>query len=141
MKIVRELICCIIVGVAVFMASPFAAGFYYDYCGPRATEQGWLNRAIYDLKIMRFKADPETKAILDYTINRYNRIGGFDVMVMPIPAAGMNCPFCPGITLDPEVLEYPIHEGALILVHEAMHDYYPYFHPWIDSRMRKVGCF
>jgi hypothetical protein len=34
----------------------------------------------------------------------------------------------------------PIEDGAMILVHEAMHDYWPYFHPFVDEHMRKVGC-
>ncbi len=140
MRVLRS----ILTVVFVFLAIPFFAGAWYAGCGDRLAEQAWLDRAIWHLKILRTTCqDPEVCVVLDYTIDRYNKIGPWDVMVMPLTnprgrTLGANWPFCPGITLDPEVLSYPIHEGALILAHEACHDFYPYFHPYVDPLVKKV---
>jgi hypothetical protein len=83
---------------------------------------------------------------LDYTIRRYNRIGPFDVAVSRCVSldprcrvVGVNNPFCPGVTLDMEVLTYPIHDGAMVLVHEALHDYWPCFgHKHVTPREKAL---
>ena len=66
-------------------------------------------------------------------------------MVMPLPSwpgdktLGANLPTCPGVTLDVTVLGMPIEEGSLILVHEALHDYWPCFgHAHVTPRMDKL---
>lgn len=76
------------------------------------------------------------KEIIDYTIRRYHRIGAFGVRVVQLPEGvlGINSPFCPGVTLDESLTEYHHVYGAEILVHEAMHDYWPHFgHTHIDD--------
>jgi hypothetical protein len=108
-------------------------------------EQVWLDEAIAHLKSLRREcgtsgpnSEPdddmkETAAVLNWAIQRYNRIGPFDVAIsrcdwMPFrrDTIGMNNPLVPGITLDIEVLRMPIHDGAMILVHESLHDWPPY---------------
>jgi hypothetical protein len=137
----------IVFGLLLYLVAPALAGTWYTGCGDRYTEQLWLNRAVRHLKVLRLRCtDPDLQGVLDYTIHRYNRIGAWDVMVLPLSCPepgckvlGINCPWCPGVTLDPEVLSYPIHEGALILVHEALHDYWPYFgHAHVDPRIEKL---
>ena len=114
--------------------------------GEHDAEQAWLDRAVYYLGILKSRTDdPDLQVVLDYCIKRYNHIGAWDVMVFPLftvpgnKALGMNVFYCPGVTLDPEALTYPIHDGALILVHESLHDWWPYFgHKHITPRMLKL---
>jgi hypothetical protein len=140
----RSVLRGLLYSILVAVSFPFFLGAWYSGCGDRYAEQAWLNRAVRHLKVLRLTChDPEVCDVLDYTIRRYNHIGPWDVMVMPLTnprgrTLGANWPFCPGITLDPEVLGYPIHEGALILAHEACHDYWPYFHPYVDPLVKKV---
>jgi hypothetical protein len=111
-------------------------------------EQAWLNAAISHLRVMRPHCDdPDLQGVLDYTIQRYNRIGPFDVSVqwtvnfLPTGRAlAYNAPWLPGITLDHDLLHfYPVELGAVILCHEALHDYYPYIgHSHITHRERKL---
>jgi hypothetical protein len=36
-------------------------------------------------------------------------------------------------------LEFPIHDGAMVLVHEALHDYWPCFgHAHVDPMMERI---
>ena len=127
---------------------PFIGGVYYACCGDRFYEQVWLDRVILHLKVERATCrDPEIREVLDYTIQRYNRIGAWDVMIMPLACLsfegkviGCNIPYCPGLTLDPEVMHYGIHTGAMVLVHESMHDGLFNCHPFIDAKMKRVGC-
>ena len=124
---------------------PYVGGVYYYCCGDRPAEQIWLDRAILHLRILRgFTDDQELKAILTYTIERYNKIGAWDVMILPListaPGAkviGCNFPWCPGVTLDPEVLHYPIAVGSLVLVHESLHDTY-LGHDIINPLMERI---
>ena len=70
--------------------------------------------------------DPERQGAIAYTLGRYDRLGSFDVSVFHAPGcAGVNAPWCPGITIDPEFFDHPEILADLIL-HEAMHDYPPY---------------
>ena len=113
-------------------AGPMSTAYTVPFA-PTCSANNWVNR-------------PDLQGVLDYTIRRYNHIGAWDVMVLPLSCPepgckvlGINCPWCPGVTLDPEVLSYPIHEGALILVHEALHDYWPYFgHAHVNPRIEKL---
>ena len=134
--------------LAVFaqLAFTYGVGVWYNCTGPHEREQAWLNRAIKHCERMRAVCkDPDLCGILDYTIARYNRIGGFDVAIIPcfslekdVRVIGINMPPCPGITIDPEVMDYPIQYGSMVVVHEAMHDYFPYWgHGHINERERK----
>jgi hypothetical protein len=125
----------------------YIGGVYYSMCGEHPEEQTYLDRCIAHLRDMRAVCDdPDLQDILDYTIRRYHKIGPWDVMIFPltiIPRAGgkvvgCNEPFCPGMTLDPIVLLESPEFGALVIVHEAMHDYFPYYgHARINAREKK----
>ncbi len=126
---------------------PYVAGLWYAACGHRKYEQAWLDRAIQYLTVLHGRCDdPQLRDVLAYTIKRYDRIGAWGVMVLPCwspfpdeRVLGINWPLCPGLTLDPEVLHYPIHEGALILVHEALHDCWPCWgHGHVDPIMERL---
>jgi len=122
---------------------PFVVGVWYDHCGTHDNEQVWLNQVVQHLSLLHESCtDPDTREVLAYTIRRYDKIGGFDVMILPCLTGyiGCNCPYCPGLTLDPDVMQMPISIGAMLLLHEAMHDYFPYLHPFVDERMQEVGC-
>jgi len=133
-------------GLLIYLTLPFIGGLYYWRCVDVQAEQHWLNAATAHLRTLRDRCDdPELYAVLDYTIQRYHRVGAWDVMVMPcastdaISVLGVNCPWCPGITLDPATLRMSLHDGALVLVHEALHDYYPYFgHAHVDPVMKRI---
>jgi len=84
--------------------------------------------------------------VFSYAMQRYHRIGPFDVAVsrcdcLPFQhnVIGVNAPWVPGITLDIDVLLMPVPEGSMILVHESLHDYYPYFgHGHVDPIMSRL---
>ena len=110
-----------------------------------AAEQTKLNTVVTHLKRCRDVCeDPKMREVMDYTIRRYNRIGPFSVAVMQLreDTFALNNPFCLGITLDEDVLRYPVPFAASILVHEALHDYFPYFgHSHIDQTyLEKLTC-
>lgn len=137
-------------GVILFtFVLPYAAGllsFGTNFGG--LTEQYWLDCAVDHLRTLRLDCDdPELDEVLEYTIRRYNRIGPFDVAVSrcdlyPLHdnTLGLNNPLVPGITIDIDVLHrYSIHTGAMILVHEALHDYPPYVgHSHVTPVMNKL---
>lgn len=131
----------------VYIFLPTGVGVYYNLTGERDYEQQWLDGAITYLELERaITPNPERREALDYTIKHYNKIGGFDVMFMPLPGcetwrvAGANYPWIPGITLDPCVMSLPVSKGAMILVHEAMHDGWFNLHPFVDAKMKRIGC-
>jgi hypothetical protein len=125
---------CIQTAIVVLLLLPYALVFTP---GGGEEEQRWLDAVITHLEEKRdVCTDPEMKEIIDYTIRRYHRIGAFGVRVVQLPedVLGVNSPFCPGITLDESLTEYHVVEGAAVLVHEAMHDYWPHFgHTHIDD--------
>jgi len=135
-----------------FFGPPYGSGLYYGMCGDHEAEQQYLDRSISHLHLMRTNCDdPDLQGILDYTIRRYNRVGAWDVMFMPLgnplaalftpsdKAIGCNDPLCPGVTLDSCLLVGPPEEAALVLVHEAMHDYWPCWgHAYINAREKKL---
>jgi hypothetical protein len=144
---VKHVICWILIAIVIHLVPPFVGGIWYAGCGHRVAEQVWLDRVMAHMKGMRARCDdPEVCAVLDYTMARYNKIGGFNVMVAPCfsgPFAdtiGLNIPLCPGLTVDPEVMTYPTHLGAVVVAHEAAHDYYPFFHPFVDSLTDKINA-
>lgn len=127
-----DLLECFITAILFWIIAPFAT--YFLPCGGEY-EQAWLNAEIAYLKQLHRQCDdPELKEILAYTIKRYNRIGTWGVAIIDcwdkdlhVNVLGVNIPWCPGITIDPMVLNLSIEEGAEILVHEALHDRFPYF--------------
>jgi hypothetical protein len=148
----RGVVLFVLVWVSVTVVLPIANG-YLGYAANfgGVYEQIWLDRAIMHLKDLRQGCDDKELAdVLDYTIKRYNRIGPFDVAVSrcdwyPISKdsiIGYNNPLVPGITLDiANINDYSLHFGAGTLVHEALHDYYPYFgHKHIYPIMAKYDA-
>jgi hypothetical protein len=137
-----------ILGLLIGLLGPFITGYLsYGTQFGGVVEQMWLNKAIEHLGELRHNCeDPELCDVLDYTIDRYNKIGPFDVAVSrcnwyPLEGEilGMNNPLVPGVTLDINVLMLPLHNGAMILVHEALHDYYPYLgHGHVNPIMTRL---
>ncbi len=106
-------------------------------------KQWWLDSCIKHVKLLRFHCtDPDLQDVLDYTIRRYSRIGPYDVAIIPVidrEAIAYNTPWCPGIVLDPEILFWGRHEAAMVIVHEALHDYPPCLgHAHVYPRMEKL---
>jgi hypothetical protein len=139
-----------IYALIVQLSLPFIGGAYYSLTGDHTAEQQYLNRCIIHLKVMRACSDdPDVNGILDYTIRRYHKVGAWNVMFMPLTgpviipggkAIGCNCPWCPGVTLDTCLLiDFPPEETAIVLAHEALHDYWPFFgHGHINAREKKL---
>jgi hypothetical protein len=141
----------VILGLCIILFFGYAAGYLgygAQFGGYR--EQMWLDKAIFHLIALHQDCtDPELCGVLDYTIRRYYDIGPFDVAVSrcdwyPLKSRvlGINNPLVPGVTLDLDVLRLPLHDGAMILVHEALHDYYPYAgHSYVDPTMAKLEAY
>ena len=135
-------------GVLGIVAPPYIGGLYYSLCGGHEQEQEYLDRCIEHLKVMRaYCDDPDLCEILAYTISRYRKVGAWDVMFMPLTGCvkpsckviGCNEPLCPGITLDPCLLLDAPEDTAIVIVHEALHNYWPYVgHDHINDRERKL---
>jgi hypothetical protein len=130
-----------------FSAPPYIGGVYYSLCGDRQLEQQYLDQCIDHLRHMRvYCDDPDLAGILDYTIDRYHTVGAWNVMFMPLVGVkpgykviGCNDPLCPGVTLDPCLLLELAEDTALVVVHEALHDYRPWYgHDHINPRERKL---
>lgn len=148
MKTILRLLRAAILGVLIsmFLCYLFGViGYGSSYGG--IVEQLWLDKCIKHLQMLRINCDdPDLQDVLDYTIQRYNKIGPFDVAVRriwqsPIGAHVIACnnPLIPGLSVDIDVLKYPIHDGAIIVVHEALHDYYPCVgHSHITPREEKL---
>lgn len=139
--------------VVVQLGIPYIGGAYYGFTGNHAAEQQYLDRCIAHLKLMRACCDdPDLQGVLDYTVRRYDRIGAWNVMFMPLTGPvinpggksgktiGCNCPWCPGITLDTCLLiQFTPEDVAIVLAHEALHDYWPYFgHGHINAREKRL---
>ena len=111
-------------GIVVSLLAPFT--FYLFKC---PNEQERLDTIIARLTVLEAKCtEPKLKDVLQYTIRRYNYVGRTGVNVQPLPGdvAGLNPPWVPGVLIDDGV--WKDDDQALItLVHEAMHDYYPWF--------------
>jgi hypothetical protein len=138
--------------LVVVLSIPIIGGMYYGLSGDHSGEQRYLDRCIAHLKLMRaFCDDPDLQGVLDYAIRRYHKVGAWDVMFMPLTGPvinagsagkviGCNCPWCPGVTLDTCLLiDFAPEETAIVLAHEALHDYWPYFgHGHINAREKKL---
>lgn len=129
---------CLQVAFVSFIFSPFLAVLLP---GGGEYEQCWLDQVIAHLETID---DPEMQEVIDYTIRRYSHIGRFGVSVRQLPESqiGLNNPFCRGMTIDESVLRESIPFGASIVVHEAMHDYWPHFgHSHIDhDKLVRLTC-
>lgn len=105
--------------------------------GGGKSEQVWLDQVIEHIEAKQDVCeDPEMKAILDYTARRYDYIGLFGVKVVQLPEGllGLNAPLVPGITVDESLRRHSIRFAASVIVHEAMHEYFPYLgHYHIDD--------
>ena len=119
---IRWRLCCRLAAVAVILL-PFL-----QCCDEQTiAEQEWLDRATDHLRRLQLACvDPVVQARLKYTIDRYSRIGPLDVRIQPSLGIAHNVPWVPGISIDPEALNYCPAVGAAILFHEAQHDYFPY---------------
>ena len=133
---------CLQVALISFLIAPWLT-VLLPYGGD--SEQAKLDTVICHLKRCRDVCeDPEMKKVMDYTIRRYNHIGPFSVAVMQLreDTLALNNPFCPGITLDEDVLRYHVPFAASVVLHEALHDYPPYYgHSHIDQPyLEKLTC-
>lgn len=127
----------------VLLVGPYLAALLP--CGG-AAEQAWLDSVIARVEEIRDTTDDdELRDLLDYTARRYRKIGPFNVNVRscgPL-TAGLNVPYCPGVTIDPWVVNDTIvgvDLGVGVLVHEARHDYFPYwghYHFDVVDRLEK----
>lgn len=123
---VRPVRCLMAVMVGSFVL-PYLAALLP--CGGTA-EQIWLDAVIARVEQLRDNCnDPELRHVLDYTARRYRKVGPYGVQIRYCGpwAAALNVPHCPGVTIDPEVIDYSMNLGVTVLVHEARHDYFPYF--------------
>jgi hypothetical protein len=121
---------CIQVAITLVILSPFVVAFMP---GGGDAEQEWLNGVIAHLvECEETCEDERMREMIAYTIRRYDTIGPFGVRVTQLPenTLGLNSPFCRGVTLDEEVMDYNADFGAALLVHEAMHDHPPFFCHW-----------
>jgi hypothetical protein len=140
MSLVIRFLRCVAIAVLIWLAVPF---LYNVLPAGRASDQVWLDARIADINAIRVNVpvSDELDDLLAYVVRRYNKIGRFNVAIRHIPlvdAVGINAPWCPGITLEPGLVEGDNIMGANILIHEAVHDYYPYFgHSHVDPIMEE----
>lgn len=123
---------CLIVALLMFALTPCL-----PWPGGGEVEQKWLDRVIAHLETRRDCQDPHIREAINLTIERYHTIGHFGVKVMQLPEGidGINNVLCPGITVDCAILTEDVKLGALVLVHETMHDMPPYIgHSHIDNQ-------
>jgi len=147
LRLLRTMLVATLFWLTIWLTMPLIVGTtsYYTTFGGIA-EQKWLDDVIRDLKWLRTRCnEPDLQEVLDYTIRRYDRIGPFNVAVTRIPqvdrdyVVGCNNPLVPGLTIDLDVLQYSIHDGAMVLVHEALHDYWPCLgHAHVDPIMKRL---
>ena len=140
----------LVIAHVVLLSVPFIGGVYYSLTGDHSDEQVFLDECIAHLKDCRAACkDKDLCGVLDFAIRRYNKIGPWDVMFLPLAdpnpfdkdgkVIGCNCPWCPGITLDPCLLRWSPEAAAMVLAHESMHDYFPYFgHAHVTPREQKL---
>ena len=147
-RVLVSLLMCLSIAIGVHIALPVSGGVYYSLCGKHIEEQEFLDKCIIHLELCRaYCDDDDLCGVLDYTIRRYGKVGAWDVMFMPLidisppgyHVVGCNAPWVPGITLDTCTLRWTPAEAAMVVAHEAMHDYYPYLgHAHITPREHKL---
>lgn len=125
---------CLLGSLIGFCIIPYASNLLP---GGGEEAQRWLDAEIAYIECCIPDCDnTRMKEVFQYTVDYYRCIGPFNVRVMQLPdhIHGYNHPFCPGITIDEEVPHMSRKYGAKILIHEAMHDFFPYFgHFHIDD--------
>ncbi len=125
---------CIVVALIGFFIAPYLSNLLP---GGGEEAQWWLDCEIaYIERHIETCEDAKVRAAMEYTVEHYRRIGPFGVRVLQLPDGmhGCNMPTCPGITIDEEVPHLGLKYGAFILIHEAMHNFPPYFfHYHIDD--------
>lgn len=148
-KLVFRFLRAFVLTILLLWSLPYVAGYLaYGCTFGGVVEQLWLDKAIEHLAILKANCsenDSELRNVLTYAMQRYHRIGPFDVAVSRCDflfqhnVIGVNAPWVPGITLDIDVLLMPIPEGSMTLVHESLHDYYPYVgHGHVDPIMSRL---
>jgi hypothetical protein len=124
-----QLLKCCLVAVTIFLLAPFVYGLLPPSTNSR--DGIALSEAIQVLNDVREHSPISSglAAAIDYTVARYSHIGRTAVTVRWQPAyvAGVNAPWCPGITLNKSVWGRSSFVDAELLLHEALHDYPPYF--------------
>lgn len=91
-----------------------------------------LDRLIGTMEEMqRACKNPELRDILEFTSQQYRYISRWSVRIVDfgdLDIAGINWPHLPGMTLDRRCWD-ECDDNTLIglMLHEATHDYYPYF--------------
>ena len=125
---------CFQVSLLGFLLLPFALAMTPS---GGEVEQRRLDEILTHLEArMEVCEDDKMREVMEYTLGKYNTIGPFGVRVVQLPESilGLNTPFCRGVTIDSGVLLESDTMGAHILLHEAMHDYPPWFgHSHIDD--------
>ncbi len=125
---------CLQVSLMVFVLLPYGLAFIP---GGGGVEQRWLDDVLTHLEArLEVCEDTEMREVMEYVLRHYDRVGIFKVRVVQLPegVAGLNNPLCPGIVIDSTILLDSVEVGAFIIVHEAMHDYPPWFgHSHIDN--------
>lgn len=124
---------CFVVALIGFCIAPYFSNLLP---GGGSKEQRWLDREMkfIEQRLETLK-DPEMRVAFEYAL-KYNKIGRFRVRVMQLPEGiwAYNMPTCPGITIDEEVLDLPLSFGAFVIIHEGMHEFFPYLcHFHIDD--------
>lgn len=106
-------------------------GMYIPHPGTRA-DQAKLRGLIDTMEEMQADCDdPELRELFEFTTHHYRYISRWCVRIVDygeLDIAGMNWPHMPGMNLDRWCWE-ECDDITLIglILHEAMHDYYPYF--------------
>jgi len=105
-------------------------GQYFPKPGTQA-DKVKLDRLVGTMEEMWWDCDdPELRDLLEFTSSRYRYISRWNVRIFDygeLDIAGMNWPHMPGMTLDRWCWE-KCDDITLIglMLHEAMHDHYPY---------------
>lgn len=123
-----DFIKCVLAAVLIFLLTPFVCWLLPP--STNSNDNIALCRAIQTLKDVRIHEpiSNELSVAIDYTVDRYTSIGRMSVNVRWLPeyVAGVNAPWCPGMTLNSDVWGESVFVDAELLLHEAMHDYPPY---------------
>jgi len=115
----------LLIGALIIFITPFLFAILHNV-GPHDRAQFAEAQRILAQRLMTCD-NPEKRAVIVYTLWRYDKLGPFDVAVCStIRCAGINAPWCPGITIDSAFLD-DSEVLADLLLHEALHDYPPYF--------------
>jgi hypothetical protein len=121
---------CLLLAVFLALVIPYIGALVIP-CSRTAEDKAWLAKVIVRVEQLRDDCDdPELRDVLAYTARRYRRLGAFDVSIRECGEGvlGMNAPHCPGVTINSRVVDdFPIDMGVIVLVHEAYHDFFPFY--------------